>query len=632
MTRLQILRLSIFLMMFVFVCPTMSLAEQSKQQALVDLFLETTVFPPTAAQLTTFTDALPTPDSTVQLRLKALGIVSSKQPHAEKLKLLNTLLASQNKQQDFVSYLDLLLLKAELAYFQQDLKYINRLADEFTALLTESESHVLPRQRFTVFNLIGRLHQVLGNYELALEFLSKAGNEVADPTTTQGRFRRQFVRMHMARVLLKQQSYTLAEQMLTDTIAQAKSYKLATLYPELHLLLGYALQVQYGPTEPALAAFQEATKTVTGSLPGRVQMLALNNLGAVYFYREDYAKAEQYFRKGLAVAEAIESRFEQYVMLFNLGYIQVKIGDVQSGLVQMETAYEIFSKLAALPDKISMLTYLAEAYQALGDTANEAKVLRTILEKREQEVKNTRENLIVEFQTRYEAEEQRLKIALLQQEGELKQARIDKSARDQFWFGILAAILAVALLGALLVLRHVRHLNVLLGEANSKLQMQSLMDPLTNIYNRRALQQYTQQQNDVLLMLDIDYFKSINDQFGHEMGDTILISLTQHLSAILRKEDLLMRWGGEEFLLILRKVAPSQLDALVSKILQQINDNPVAGIPLSVSGGLVTIIDTSAALEAQINHADHLLYQAKAAGRGQIHSDFARWFKPTSPQ
>lgn len=618
--------------MFVFVWPTTSLAQPNQQHQLVDHFLETTVFPPTSAQLATFTAALATSDATIQARLEALSIVSSTQPQAKKLQLLNTLLASENKQEDFVSYLDLLLLKAELVYFQQDLPEISRFAEEFTALLSESEERILPRQRFTTFNLIGRLHQVLGNYELALEFLSKAGNEIDDPTSTQGRFRRQFVRMHMARVLLKQQSYTLAEQMLTDTIAQAKSYQLATLYPELHLLLGYALQVQYGPTEPALATFQEATKTVTGSLPGRVQMLALNNLGAVYFYREDYAKAEQYFLQGLVVAEAIESRFEQYVMLFNLGYIQVKTGDVVRGLAQMETAYDIFAKLAALPDQISMLTYLAEAYQAVGDTAKEAKVLRAILEKREQEVKNTRENLIVEFQTQYEAEEQRLKIALLQQEGELKQARLDKSARDRFWFALLAATFAIALLGALLILRHVRHLNVLLGEANSKLQAQSLMDPLTNIYNRRALQQYQQQKSDVLLMLDIDYFKQINDQFGHDTGDSILISLTQHLSAILRKEDLLMRWGGEEFLLIFRQVAPQQLDALVSKILQQINDNPVAEIPLSVSGGLVTITDPKLTLEAQINHADHLLYQAKAAGRGQIHSDNAKWFKPTSPQ
>lgn len=140
--------------------------------------------------------------------------------------------------------------------------------------------------------------------------------------------------------------------------------------------------------------------------------------------------------------------------------------------------------------------------------------MRHILEKREQEIKNTRDNLIIEFQTKYEAEEQRLKIALLQHESDLKQIRLDKSAKDRFWFNLLILLLALALFCSLLVLRHVRHLNQLLGSANHKLEGLSVMDPLTNIHNRRALQHYTQQQDDVLLMLDIDYFKKINDQYG----------------------------------------------------------------------------------------------------------------------
>lgn len=629
---MQIVRFSFFLLLYTLLWPGVTFAEQAEPHTTIDRFLESTVFPPTQNQLAPLSTALAKADAEVQLRLTALHIVSSEHSFTEKQQQLSALLTTLSKQDNLASYLDILLLQAELVYMQQNVTDITRLTEEFSELVAKSEALILPRQRFAVFNLIGRMHQVLGNYELALAFLTKAGNEVVDPASGEGRLRRQFVRMHMARVLLKQQSYTLAEQMLTDTIEQAKTYRLAVLLPELHLLLGYALQVQYGPTEQGLAAFQEATKTVSGSQPGRVQMLALNNLGSVHFYREDYPKAEQYFLKGLTIAEAIESRFEQYVMLFNLGYIQVKTGDVTSGLAQMETAYAIFSQLAALPDQISMLTYLAEAYQAVADTANEAKVLRAILEKREQEVKNTRENLIVEFQTQYEAEEQRLKIALLEQEGELNQVKLDKSARDRFWFAILAATLATALIGVLIVLRHVRHLNGLLSEANSKLHSQSLKDPLTNSFNRRALQQYTQHKNDVLLMLDIDYFKQINDQYGHDMGDTILINLTQHLGAILRKEDMLMRWGGEEFLLILRQVAPEQLDALVSKILQHINNNPVADIVVSVSGGLVTITDPRIALETQINQADHLLYQAKAAGRGQIHSEQAKWFKPTSPQ
>lgn len=524
-----------------------------------------------------------------------------------------------------MSYIDVLLIQAEHVYAQQDLAAASVLLEEFNRLLAEGDDQLAARQRFAVFSIIGRLHQVAGNHELALEFLSKTAEEITQPTTPQGKFRRQFVRLHIARILLRQQSYTLGEQMIKDTIAQAKADNLQQLLPELHLLLGYALQLQYGPTEEALNAFQIASKATADGRLGRVQMIALNNLGSVYFYREEYAKAKQYYLDGLQVAETLGSFFEQHVMLFNLGYIQMKTGDVPSGLAQMEKSYSVFASLAALPSKISMLTYLAEAYQAAGDSVNEAKTLRQILEKREQEIKNTRDNLVVEFQTKYEAEEQRLKIALLQQESDLKQARLDKSTRDRFWFNLLILLLALALFSSLLVLRHVRHLNQLLGSANNKLHGLSVMDPLTNIHNRRALQHYTQQQDDVLLMLDIDYFKKINDQYGHSMGDKVLITVAERLSTILRKEDLLMRWGGEEFLLILRKVERSQLDNLIRKIITAISTEPVENIQISVSGGLVIIPTAQAELEAQIKHADQLLYNAKAAGRGQIHSEFTVW-------
>jgi len=105
----------------------------------------------------------------------------------------------------------------------------------------------------------------------------------------------------------------------------------------------------------------------------------------------------------------------------------------------------------------------------------------------------------------------------------------------------------------------------------------------------------------------------------------VLITVAERLTAILRKEDLLMRWSGEEFLLILRKVERSQLDNLVKKIVTAISAEPVENIQISVSGGLVIIPTAQAELEAQIKHADQLLYNAKAAGRGQIHSEFTVW-------
>ena len=101
--------------------------------------------------------------------------------------------------------------------------------------------------------------------------------------------------------------------------------------------------------------------------------------------------------------------------------------------------------------------------------------------------------------------------------------------------------------------------------------------------------------------------------------------MARAIQSAARKDDSVSRIGGEEFLLILRKVERSQLDNLVKKIVTAISAELVENIQISVSGGLVIIPTAQAELEAQIKHADQLLYNAKAAGRGQIHSEFTVW-------
>ncbi|WP_449361506.1 hypothetical protein [Alishewanella longhuensis] len=109
------------LFLFGLIWSASSLADDAEQQKVLDDLLEQVIFPPTAQQLALLEKALPHPASAVQLRLDALRIVSSNQSYAEKQQLLNTLLQSLKQAQALISYLDILLLKAELVYVQQDL-------------------------------------------------------------------------------------------------------------------------------------------------------------------------------------------------------------------------------------------------------------------------------------------------------------------------------------------------------------------------------------------------------------------------------------------------------------------------------------------------------------------------------
>ncbi len=174
-----------------------------------------------------------------------------------------------------------------------------------------------------------------------------------------------------------------------------------------------------------------------------------------------------------------------------------------------------------------------------------------------------------------------------------------------------------------------------LAAANTRLEQAALTDPLTGLPNRRrfglaAPREAERARNGpaaralLVVLLDLDHFKRINDSFGHAGGDTVLTSVAQRLRASLREGDLVLRWGGEEFLLLLRDVERSAIEARVEALLDAIAAEPVdiAGQALSVTASAGAIawppaddVHRTATLEQAITLADAALYQAKRAGR-----------------
>ncbi|MGA7078960.1 MAG: diguanylate cyclase [Terriglobales bacterium] len=129
-----------------------------------------------------------------------------------------------------------------------------------------------------------------------------------------------------------------------------------------------------------------------------------------------------------------------------------------------------------------------------------------------------------------------------------------------------------------------------LARANRELQEASLCDPLTGVRNRRFFQSmipadasqavrayrgtevYGRDHRDLLFfMVDIDRFKEINDEYGHDAGDRVLVQIAQRLTRLVRESDFLIRWGGEEFLVVFRAAERSDGALLASRILKAIN-------------------------------------------------------------
>jgi diguanylate cyclase (GGDEF)-like protein len=172
-----------------------------------------------------------------------------------------------------------------------------------------------------------------------------------------------------------------------------------------------------------------------------------------------------------------------------------------------------------------------------------------------------------------------------------------------------------------------------LVEALETIRTLATVDELTALSNRRHMNEMLAQEErrhgspgapgagTCIALLDIDFFKQINDRHGHAAGDEVLRSFAQAARAELRAGDVLARWGGEEFLLMLPDTGETAAQAVVERIRARVGDLRLEGVPLerriSFSAGL-TARRGMEALADTVNRADKALYQAKSSGRDRV--------------
>ena len=164
------------------------------------------------------------------------------------------------------------------------------------------------------------------------------------------------------------------------------------------------------------------------------------------------------------------------------------------------------------------------------------------------------------------------------------------------------------------------------------LQMEKLAmtDQLTGLFNRRAFLSVIEKEfnksvqnnhSTSCLLIDIDHFKRINDEHGHNAGDLVLKEISQVMMNSLRKADTIARWGGEEFIILLPETAKKAALEIASKILTSVSACKFSSVPklVTVSIGLAAIPETGVdTIDKLIAASDGALYQAKAKGRNRI--------------
>ena len=166
-------------------------------------------------------------------------------------------------------------------------------------------------------------------------------------------------------------------------------------------------------------------------------------------------------------------------------------------------------------------------------------------------------------------------------------------------------------------------------ELSQKNEQLAMRDPLTRLLNRRGMRthldhEYSRLQRSKeplsVLLCDIDHFKQVNDKYFHDGGDFVLESLSAFFVQQIRQQDIVARWGGEEFLFLLPNTNSNDAFLLAEKIRKQVENETIHyknnAIKVTLSIG-VNEVKPNESVDQAINNADHLLYLAKNRGRNQ---------------
>ncbi|MBN2289926.1 MAG: GGDEF domain-containing protein [Candidatus Glassbacteria bacterium] len=174
--------------------------------------------------------------------------------------------------------------------------------------------------------------------------------------------------------------------------------------------------------------------------------------------------------------------------------------------------------------------------------------------------------------------------------------------------------------------------------AIDQLEKQALIDPLTGLANRRYIDKVLDNKIDEthryglrfgLLFIDIDHFKTINDTYGHQAGDLVLQTVSNTMSNVIRSSDILGRWGGEEFVVVVLNVQEKQLAAVAEKMRESVaktrTEYKGRQIEATISlGAAISKQNRKDTKEDLLKRADDLMYTSKLNGRNQVSTELRK--------
>ncbi len=427
-----------------------------------------------------------------------------------------------------------------------------------------------------------------------------------------------------------------------EALALASAVNSPKIVASLSNIQGIALS-NLGRNEESLEAYKRELKIgIEANIP-YAEATALSNISDYYLIAKNYPKAEYYSRKTIAIDEAVDDKPGVATAKMNLGFALMGQGKIKEGIDYVNIGIQFYKDAHSTVEVESSISELASMYEKVGmykeayATLREQQILSNEL------FRSDRAIAVAGLQEKFSADQRQKQIELLAKENDLKDATIKNSRLRQIITLLGAVVTVMAGVFIFLLYRRVRRVNEQLQNANKQLEFHAVRDPLTGLHNRRSFlelmktrvvltdeerREGCEQNPDCLILMDIDLFKHINDTWGHAAGDVVLTEVAKRLKSAVRDSDMVLRWGGEEFLIYSPKSNPTQISGLVDRVLRAIGAEPIQvgelQIPVTITAGFISlpfsgVPENVCGWEKTLQMADMALYLGKAHGRNRAY-------------
>jgi diguanylate cyclase (GGDEF)-like protein len=386
-----------------------------------------------------------------------------------------------------------------------------------------------------------------------------------------------------------------------------------------------------GDRRAGLRHFEEALALAMLAQAPRLEATLLNNLSDAYARLDRPADALRAADRALIIVRRHNDVRNERVLLNNAGIAKIGLGRLAEGKRDLAELLELWQRSGETGRQVGTLQEFGEALAAAGDARGALELYHRERALSAEVMSANRSIALKEMQSRNDADARQRDIELLARDNALKtEALASRDLQQRIWW-LLAAVMLLAIVLVVILYRRVRDTHARLAASHVQLQAQSERDPLTNLANRRHFHAVMSRLcssggfDGALLLVDIDHFKRVNDVSGHAAGDQVLIEVARRLNEAVRSDDLVVRWGGEEFLILAPRAAPEQAEQMAARVLRIIGQTPVTvgaqALRVTASIGYARFplppYGAEVPWEQAVNLADMALYTAKNQGRNR---------------